>query len=181
MSFIDKVISAVTPPESEEDRAEARRKAREAAAPGDWLSLALQHHVDIEAAFAEVKRAGDAQSRRAALKQLEIVFTGHSNAEETVLYPALANNGEKTHAGMGYEEQAMTKIQFALLERLDPMSQDFLDKLGHIEGAVQHHVYAEENNWFLDLRNKVPADEQTLLTQRYVEEYERYVRAPATA
>jgi hypothetical protein len=55
MSIIDKVVAAVTPPESEESRKEARAKAQRAASPGDWLSLVLAHHRQIESAFAQVK------------------------------------------------------------------------------------------------------------------------------
>jgi len=181
MSFIDKVIAAVTPPESEEARIEARNKATAAAVPGDWLSQILAHHRGIEAAFAAAKAAHDAGSRTAALKQLGVLLTGHAIAEESVIYPALANGGEKGHAGTGYEEQAMVKIQMALLEKLDPMSQDFVDKLEHIEGAVAHHVYAEEGNWYLDLKQKAPASDQAMLSKRYAEEYERYVGGDASA
>jgi hypothetical protein len=175
MSFIDKVIAAVAPPESDEARADARRKAQAAAAPGDWLSQVLDQHLAIENAFAAVKAGGSAPERKAALKQLAVVLTGHSNAEESVLYPALADGGEKAHAGAGYEEQAMVKIQMALLEKLEPMSQDFIDKLEHIEGAVSHHMYAEEGNWFIDLKDKAPAADQARMTARFTEEFERYV------
>jgi hypothetical protein len=175
MSILDRFIAAVTPPESEEARREARSKATGAAMPGDWLDQILQHHMDLEDAFAEVKATADAAGRTAALKQLGVLLTGHAIAEEAVIYPALAEDGEKTHAGMGYDEQAMVKVQMALLEKLDPMSQDFIDKLEHIEGAVAHHMYAEEGNWFLDLKEKASAEDQALLTQRYAEEYERYV------
>lgn len=178
MSVIDKIIAAVTPPESEEARREARQKAREAARPGDWLTQVLDHHVQIESAFAETKAAGDAEARKAGLKHLALILTGHSNAEESVIYPALADGGEKTHAGTGYEEQAMVKIQMALLEKIDPMSQDFLDKLEHIRGAVAHHMYAEEGNWFLDLKDKLPLLDQARIAERYAEEFERYVGAP---
>jgi hypothetical protein len=57
MSVIDKVIAAVTPPESEKDRAEAREKALACAQPGDWLSLILEHHLELEAALAAVEDA----------------------------------------------------------------------------------------------------------------------------
>ncbi|KRA83981.1 hemerythrin domain-containing protein [Altererythrobacter sp. Root672] len=181
MSIIDKVIAAVTPPESEEARMEARAKANEAATPGDWLSLILQHHLQIEDAFSEVKATGDAGSRRTALKQLGALLTGHANAEESVIYPALAEDGEKAHAAAGYDEQAMVKVQMALLEKLDPMSQDFIDKLEHIEGAVAHHVYAEEGNWFLGLKEKASVEDQARLTRRYAEEYDRYAGAPLAA
>jgi hypothetical protein len=175
MSIIDKVIAAVTPPESEEARRDARAKAQVAAIPGDWLSLVLSHHQHIEAAFAAVKNADNAVARVAAQKKLAIILTGHSNAEESVLYPALAAMDEKGHATSAYTEQAAAKIQMGLLETLSPMTQEYLDKLEHIRGAVAHHVYEEESNWFVDLKRKVPAAEQTRLAQRYREEFVRYV------
>lgn len=181
VSFIDKIIATVAPPESDEQRAEARAKANAAAAPGDWLAQVLEHHLAIERAFTAVKSGSDAGARRAALKQLGLVLTGHANAEESVIYPALADGGEKAHAGAGYEEQAMVKIQMAILEKLEPMSQDFIDKLEHIEGAVAHHMYAEEGNWFIDLKEKLPASDQAMLTRRYGEEFARYVGADLAA
>jgi hypothetical protein len=175
MSVLDKVIAAVTPPESEESRKEARAKAYAAAKPGDWLSLILQHHEEIEAAFAAVKAATSAKTRVAAQKKLGIILTGHSNAEESVIYPALTVANEKGHATMAYTEQAAAKTQMALLENLSPMTQDYLDKLEHIRGAVAHHVYEEEGTWFLELKEKVPTADQAKLTRRYQEEFERYV------
>ncbi len=175
MSVFDKIIAAVTPPESDEARAEARAKANAAAQPGDWLALVLEHHLRVEAAFEAVKSAQDASSRTAAQKQLGIVLTGHAIAEESVLYPALAQADDKGHASMGYTEQAAVKMQMAALENLDPMSQDYLDKLGHIQGAVAHHVYEEEGSWFLDLKERASADVQRKLTQKYKEEFDRYI------
>jgi hypothetical protein len=179
MSLLDKVVAAVTPPESDEARAKARAEANAAATPGDWLSMILEHHLLIEDGFAAVKAASDATSRTAALKHLGVVLTGHAGAEESVVYPGLSDVHETGHADMGYTEQAMTKMQMAALKKLDPMSQDFLDKLGHIEGAVAHHVYQEEGTWFLELKEKAPAADQAKITQRYAEEWQRYVGADA--
>ena len=179
MGIVDKVIAAVTPPESDEARAEARLKARAAAIPGDWLEMVLDHHLQIESAFAAVKSAGDPQTRRTAQKRLALILTGHSLAEESVLYPALADAGEKGHSATAYTEQSAAKVQMALLDDMDPMSQDYVDKLGHLEGAVLHHVYEEEGNWFLDLKQKVPAPMQTKLALRYREEFTRYMGADA--
>ena len=64
MSTFDKIVDAVTPPESDEKRAEARAKAREVATPGDWLSLILDHHLKVEAAFAEVRSGSSATSAK---------------------------------------------------------------------------------------------------------------------
>jgi hypothetical protein len=174
MSILDKVVAAVTPPESDEQRAEARAKARNAATDGDWLSLVLDHHVQIEAAFAAVKAASDLSSRLSAQKRLALLLTGHSIAEEAVIYPALVKADEESHSTKAYTEQSAAKVQMGLLEDLDPMSQEYLDKLEHIRGAVAHHVYEEEGNWFVDLKKKLPPADQTKVTFRYQEEFSRY-------
>jgi hemerythrin superfamily protein len=174
MSLIDKVVAAVTPPESEEARRNAHAKAQAAAGENDWLSMVLRHHEQIEIAFAAVKAASDAAARQAALKELALILTGHANAEEAVIYPALVYFGHKSHGTMGYTEQAGAKANMGELEYLDPMSQEFTDKLEHIRGAVAHHVYEEENDRFLDLKNLSAAD-QARLTERYQEEFDRYM------
>jgi hypothetical protein len=175
MSILEKFIAAVTAPETEEARREARVKAQASAMPGDWLSLVLAHHQHIEAAFAAVKHADTAAARVAAQKTLAVILTGHSNAEEAVLYPALANADEKSQAMSAYAEQAAAKMQMGLLETLSPMTPEYLDKLEHIRSAVAHHVYEEESHWFSDLKRKVSAAEQTRLAQRYQEEFAHYV------
>lgn len=174
MSIIDKVVAAVTPPESAEERAEARSRARAVARPGDWLSQVLDHHVAIERAFAAVADAATAQKRRNAEKKLAAILTGHSLAEEAVLYPALSKAGENADAVKAYAEQSATKVQLALLEDLDPMSEEYLEKLEHIRGAVAHHVYEEESEWFTELRSSGDEGLQQKLTARYQEEFERY-------
>lgn len=175
MSIIDKVVAAVTPLESDEARAEVRAKARAAATTGDWLSAVLDHHVQVETAFAKVKSTTDATSRLKALKELATLLTAHSVAEEAALYPALAKADEKGPATKAYAEQSAAKLQMGLLEDLPPMSQEFMDKLEHIEGAVAHHVYEEEGNWFMDLKSKLPSADQVKLTQRYAEQFARYM------
>jgi hypothetical protein len=174
MSILDKVVAAVTPPETDEQRAEARAKARNAATDGDWLTLVLEHHGQIEAAFAAVKAAPDASSRASAQKRLAVLLTGHSVAEEAVIYPALVKADEESHSTKAYTEQSAAKVQMALLEDLDPMSREYLDKLEHIRSAVAHHVYEEEGNWFVDLKTKLPPADQTKMTFRYNQEFLRY-------
>lgn len=173
MSVIDKLLGAITPPETEEARAEATAKARAAATDGDWLSMALDHHGQIRAAFEAAKNAASPEHRVAALRALGTILNGHSLAEEIVLYPALAKNGEKAHAGLAYTEQTTAKMQMAELERIDPADEAWRDKLEHIRGAVLHHMFEEEGTWFLELKAKAP--DQDFLTQRFAEEYRRYV------
>lgn len=180
MSLIDKAIAAVTPPESEEARAKARAKAEATARPGDWLSKILDHHQGIEAQFEAVKAATDPASRIAEQKKLGILLTGHSVAEEAAIYPAMAGHHQVGHAELAYQEQSAAKMEMGLLERLDPLSEDYHDKLEHIRGAVAHHVYSEEGTWFPELIESVSPDEQAMIAKRYSEEYDRYMGTTAS-
>jgi hypothetical protein len=174
MSLLDKAIAAVTPPVSDEKRAVAHAEARAAAEPGDWLSQVLDHHEMIDQAFAETKAATTAEARRKAQKRLGALLTGHSMAEEGVIYPALAQAGKQGHANTAYTEQVAAKQHLAALEMMDPMSEDYLDKLGHLEGAVKTHVYQEESDWFIDMKRDAPPEAQAHATGRYREEAGRY-------
>ncbi|KEQ52434.1 hemerythrin domain-containing protein [Sphingobium chlorophenolicum] len=173
MSVLDKVIAAVTPPESAETRIKAREEARRTAMSGDWLDQILTHHEQIDAAFDRAEAATDAGERTTALKELGALLTGHSMAEEAVVYPQLSHD-HKGPMGMSYQEQQAAKVQVALLEELDPLSQDWTDKLDHLRGAVAHHIYEEEGSRFLKLHEELPPDVQARMTQRYREETKRY-------
>jgi len=172
MSIVDKALAAITPMPNAEKRAEATAEARARASQGDWLSMALDHHEQIRAAFQACKTAETAADRVAAQKALALVLTGHSLAEEVVLYPALAQAGEKTQAGHAYTEQTTAKMQMAELENIAPSTPEWKDKLEHIEGAVLTHMFEEESSWFLKLKDK--GEKQAHLTARYQEEFERY-------
>ena len=54
MTILDKVIAAVTPAETQEERDNARAQARAVANDSPWLRRVLQHHQEIESAFAAV-------------------------------------------------------------------------------------------------------------------------------
>ncbi len=175
MGVLDKVVAAVTPEPSEAERAEVRANARTLAKDRGWLAMALDHHEQIEAAFAAVKMATRASAQRTAQKELALLLTGHSIAEEAVLYPAMALTDQKGHATAAYTEQSAAKVQTAALDRLEPLSEDYLDKLEHLRAAVSHHVYEEESKWFPELRQTGDAAMQTMLTRKFEEQFTRYM------
>lgn len=142
MSVVDKMLAAITPQPGEEKRAEATARARAAAGHSDWLALALDHHQLIRDAFSEGKTARSAADRKAAMDRLSRVLNGHALAEEIVLYPAMAQSGHKTQAGVAYTEQTTAKMQMAELENIAPSSDAWRDKWEHIEGAVLALAYA---------------------------------------
>lgn len=179
MSFLDKIAASLMPPERAEDRANVRKAARSLAGDGDWLALVIHHHYQIESLLDRALNAGEEQARINALHDLSITFTGHANAEESVLYPALAAIGEKGHAAMAYQEQAMARIELALLEKLDPKGGDWREKLEHVQRMVLHHVYEEEGTWFAELQQKLSPAERLRLSRRFLEEFDRYARGAA--
>jgi hypothetical protein len=179
MSFIDKIAAAIMPPESEQDRVNARTVAEALATQGDWLATVLDHHKRIEAAFAAALAADDAGTRSRNVRKLGVLLTGHSNAEEAAIYPALAEIGESASASMAYEEQAMAKLELAKLERLDAMSRNWVDTLEHLRGAVAHHMYEEEGKWFPELQQNLSPAERSHLNMRFAEEFERYMGTDA--
>ncbi len=162
-------------PETEAARKETRVNARNASTPGDWLSVLLSHHVQIESAFAAVKNASSVAAQLQLQSHLAEILTGHSNAEESVIYPALVGVNQKAHATKAYAEQAAANTQMGLLERLAPMTQNYFDRLEHIRDAVADHMYEEEGTWFLELKERASLANQAKLARRYTEEFDRYV------
>ncbi|PEQ10573.1 hypothetical protein B2G71_21565 [Novosphingobium sp. PC22D] len=176
MSILDKVASTIMPLASDEDRAEARRNAEALAPQCAWLADVLEHHRQIELAFAKAQDAAGPEARQDAFKALALILTGHSNAEEAVLYPAVSEHSGKHHATEAYGQQSTAKVEMAAIEQLDPLSDDWREKLDHVKGAVEQHVYQEEKEWFPDVVQTAPVEVQGLLAERYREEFKRYCR-----
>ncbi|CAM3124094.1 Hemerythrin superfamily protein [Sphingomonas antarctica] len=174
MSLLDKVAAAVAPVASDETRAKAHADARTLSRGNDWLGQVLDHHEEIDALFERTKAATDVADRQAALKELGVLLTGHSIAEEAVLYPALVKADYEGKATIAYTQQSTAKTEMFLLEGLDPTSEEWTDKLEHIIGAVRQHVYQEESSWFVALVQSPDVD-QALLTEKYAEQFDRYM------
>lgn len=68
----------------------------------------------------------------------------------------------------------MAKVEMHWLEMLEPISQKWLDKLEHIESAVQQHVYEEESELFGEVEKTLRGGDAAMLDKRYREEFERY-------
>lgn len=174
MSFLDRLAASITPAASDEQRAGARTKI-ESMVPGEaWLGLIVDQHKEIESLFAEAKASSGGQDRRQIVRKLSALLTGHATAEEAVVYPIVSEDSGKTHAGMAYEEHAMTKIQLSKLERMDPTSEEWAEKLEHIRSAVQQHIYQEEKSWLPDLVQNTPDHKKIILNRRFAEEFKRY-------
>ncbi|MGF7154957.1 hemerythrin domain-containing protein [Novosphingobium gossypii] len=174
MSFLDRIAAAVAPAASDEARGEARRHVQQLASAEPWLAPIVDQHKQIESLVLEAINANTAEARTEGMRQLAVVLTAHSTAEEAVVYPDISEFDTKTYAAMAYEEHAMTKVQLAKLEKINPMSEEWQEKLRHIEGALQQHMYQEEKSWLPALSQALPEEEKQRIAARYAEEYDRY-------
>jgi hemerythrin superfamily protein len=176
MSFLDRIAAAIAPAASDEDRIEARERFAQLAAGEPFAQDILAQHRQIEALFQEAKQQTGPQAQ-ATIHELALLLNGHSMAEEAVVYPEISENSGKAHAGMAYEEHAMTKVQLAALQKLEPGTRDWIEKLEHIEGAVQQHVYQEENSWLPDVIRNAPAETRQRISMEFRDYLERFDRA----
>ena len=140
----------------------------------------IDQHEQLERAFAAVRQAPTSDEQRGAQKTLAVLLTGHSIAEETVLYPAMALGDQKGHSTAAYTEQSAAKVQAAALEALEPLSDDYHAKLEHLRAAVSHHMFEEESKWFYELANSGDSAFQMRLSRRFDEEFQRYAGGSGT-
>ena len=175
MSFLDRIASALAPAATDEQRREARAAFAGLATGEAFAEDILAQHQRIEALFAEA-REGGGRDAGAVIAELAIMLNAHSMAEEAVIYPEISENSSKAHAGMAYEEHAMTKVQLAALQKLAPGSQEWHEKLDHVESAVQQHVYQEEGSWLPDVIRYAPRDARQRMSMEFRDYFERFDR-----
>ncbi|WP_073975020.1 hemerythrin domain-containing protein [Erythrobacter donghaensis] len=176
MSFLDRIASALAPAATDEQRRETRAAFEEMSVGEPFAEEILAQHRRIEELFAEA-RAASGPGADALVLELAVLLNAHSMAEEAVIYPEISENSSKAHAGMAYEEHAMTKVQLAALQKLQPGTQEWHEKLDHIESAVQQHVHQEEGSWLPDVIRYAPVDVRQRMSVDFREYFDRFDRS----
>ncbi|MFO6448052.1 hemerythrin domain-containing protein [Erythrobacter sp. NE805] len=172
MSFLDRIAAAVAPAASDEQRIEARRKLEEISVSEPFAQDILDQHRQIESLFQEARQS-DGAGAEGIVEELALLLNAHSMAEEAVIYPEISDHSGKAHAGMAYEEHAMTKVQLAALQKLAPGTKEWHEKLDHIESAVQQHMYQEESSWLPDVIRYAPVEERQRMSMEFRDYFER--------
>jgi iron-sulfur cluster repair protein YtfE (RIC family) len=175
MTLLDKLMASTSPRPSDEERVRTRRIAHLLADDHPWLGEVIRHHLAIEDAIDGVALAADAAGRRHALRWLRTLMTGHFIAEEAVLYPAMAQDGQRVHAVTAYADHGGMKIELAALETMDARGPDFADKLERLRGELAWHLHEEESAWFPALCRAGDAAFRARLAERFVAEFDRYM------
>ncbi len=172
MSFLDRIAAAIAPAATDEQRMEARRQLEQLAVNEPFAQDILDQHRQIESLFQQA-REDAGMDAEAIIEELALLLNAHSMAEEAVVYPEISDHSGKAHAGMAYEEHAMTKVQLAALQKLEPGTKEWREKLDHIESAVLQHVYQEESSWLPDVIRYAPMAERQRMSMEYRDYFER--------
>ncbi len=169
----------MTPTYDDHQRAAIRAEAKRHAT-STWFKTILDHHEAIEAAFQAVKEASNATQRARLQTELAGLLTGHSIAEEAIIYPFMKLEDSASDAKHAYAEQALAKMQMVALDQIkDKMSEEYTNKLEEIHDAVLHHMIEEERDFFPKLQEKATPAQNRKMTQHYADEFSRYMRGEA--
>jgi iron-sulfur cluster repair protein YtfE (RIC family) len=111
-----------------------------------------KQHREVEDLFSQVKKAHGSSDRQALLEQIENKLRAHMMIEETIFYPAVAE--EVTTKKMqqmvpeAYEEHHVVQLVLDELPEVDLEDERFEAKMTVLEELVQHHVEEEEETMF---------------------------------
>ena len=177
MSLAEKAqqIVGITPSHTNVEREAIRTEAKKNATT-TWFALILEHHAEIEQTFDAVKDAKSLTARTEAQKKLMGLLTGHSIAEEAIVYPFMKLDTSAKNAVHAYAEQSLAKMELVGLDEIpDKMSKAYEEKLEEIRMAVVHHMIEEERDFFPELQEKADNAENAKISKHYKMEFERYM------
>lgn len=179
MTLLDQMMAAVTPYRSEFERLQARQSACMLAADCTWLSEVIRQHAAIEQALDAVRMTPRGAERRHALQWLAALLTGHSLAEQAVLYPALSFECRRAHAVTAYADESNAKVELAALQTMPLSDPDFHDKLERFRADLAFHIHEEESHWYPALVRCLDQAGHAELSSRFVAEFRRYMGVDA--
>jgi hemerythrin superfamily protein len=146
------------------DAVEDRAKASELP-EGDVIRILLEQHARVRDLFAEIK-AAPAAGRKDLFDDLRALLAVHETAEEMVLRPQADDDAWKHVAEERNHEEREANEVLKELERLDPRTDAFLEKLTSFETAVDSHAEAEESEEFPRVLSSCGVDERRKLGDR---------------
>jgi hemerythrin superfamily protein len=127
----------------------------------DVVRFLKDQHNLIKDMFEEVFSASSDDARRTAFTELRQLLAVHETAEEMVIHPRVRRevDGGDIIVDARLKEEHDAKEQLSALESMDIGSQEFLDALRLLQGAVLDHAEREESEEFDKLLREVDADD----------------------
>lgn len=121
--------------------------------PGDIDHLIADDHAVVERQFQHLEaERGD---RRVLVDQVAFELALHADAEERVLYPAMAEAGEVGESEHARAEHQEAKELLVTLNNTEPGDPGFEDALTRLMAAIREHVAEEEGTHLPRFRKAV--------------------------
>jgi hemerythrin superfamily protein len=160
--------------------------AQAASSGGDWLSMIQAHHALVAKSFDRLMASEKSTylRREQLVRLIGYQLTAHSVAEENVIYPAIAMAGMTTDSDKLYLDQAHAKVMNAQLELQARMKDkgNWMEPARALRDAVLRHAKEdEEGRLYPQLRSKLDASQNALLTAGYQREFASVRPARAVA
>jgi hypothetical protein len=134
------------------------------------FDLVLQQHRQIEATLERVGTLRDVGEQQRAWQQLLMLIIVHNNAEEIVLYPALALLGE--HRGPADHQSEW--LHLTELHGLDPTTARFESVFGTLRTNLLTHIHVEETSWMPALQKRAQGKLQQRLARDFCEQSKQF-------
>jgi hemerythrin superfamily protein len=124
------------------------------------IEMLKQQHREVEALFAQFKKAKSAGPQRKIFEQIADALAVHATIEEKHFYPSVKKQATEDLLLESLEEHLEIKRVIADLLALDAKDPTYEAKVTVLEEDVQHHVGEEENDLFPKVEKLF--DEETL-------------------
>ncbi len=133
----------------------------------DIVDVIMQDHREVERLFAQLRDVPD--SRPATLPVLTTLLTAHSRAEESEVYPVVAEEiGAEEHVEHSQDEHIEADELLAALADTDPDGAEFVPALEKVIKAVSHHIEEEEQTVLRDIRSGLPESRRDALAEAFL-------------
>jgi hemerythrin superfamily protein len=146
----------------------------------DAIELTLADHRTVEELFGQFEQTQDPAERGRIIQTVIEELSIHAAIEEEIMYPAMRElpDGEELveHA---IEEHLEAKVALAVLGRLSPTSEEFVEKAQEMIDDVRHHVEEEESDLLPRLKEALGPERLQEMGQRMAQAKERAPRRPS--
>lgn len=117
----------------------------------------------------EIKMTSDPQKKQEFFGQLYMDLNVHSDAEDSVLYPAVRPFYGDQNTQELYDEQDQMQAVLEQMKSLSPTSSEFNSMLERVEEMVNQHTSEEENQVFGAIRDNCSTEQQEQLATEFKE------------
>jgi hemerythrin superfamily protein len=125
-------------------------------------------HRKVNQLFEKIIAAKNNNTREKLFDELKLALLAHAEAEHTSFYQALKQHEEeKQRIKHADEEHDEVKSYLSTLAKININSDKWMEQIGELKHAVQHHVKEEESQMFKEAKKILTADEEEQALEKF--------------